>query len=89
MLEVYAFLFSALAQQQEAEYGQQHTYPLIEIEPLAKHEQRAYQYQHGAGGVDGTHNGDGQVFHAIIAKSPTGEHDDALHYDIFMQFPST
>ena len=88
VLEVDAFLLATTAQHQERQDSQCNTSPLPSVQPFAKDQQSAYEYHHRTRGIDGTNDGQRQVFHAKIAQHPTREHDKCLEQHVLMFVPS-
>lgn len=66
----------------ERDDGQQHTYPLIEVEPFAEDEQRSHEGEYGLRRLDGPGDSDGQMFGGEIGTSPRGEYEGRLADDV-------
>ena len=57
VLEVDAFLLSASAKHEERYHGESHANPLVDVQPLAKHEECAHEHHYRARGVYRAYNG--------------------------------
>ena len=75
-----ALALAAARKQIERRDGQQHARPLPGVEPLAVDEHRAEQRQHGACGVDRSHNRERQLLYGEVAAQPRGEHNAAFEH---------
>jgi len=88
LYEIDALLLAAQTEQIEGDDGNDHTYPLVEVQALTEQQQAAQQNDDGTGGVDGAEQGDGQVFHAEVAEYPGAKHDERLEHEQAVQLPA-
>ena len=54
----------------ERHNAEKNTGPLPDVEPLTEDDKRTDENQHGAGGIDGTLNGKGEMLDGKIAQNP-------------------
>ena len=88
VFEIDALLLTRTAQHKERKHGQQHANPLVEVQPLAKHQQGANKHHDGTRGIDGANDGERQVLHAEVAEYPRRKNDERLQQDVLVRLPA-
>ncbi len=86
--ETDTLLLAAHAEHVEGNHGNYHTYPLIQVQALAKQQQAAQQYDDGACRVYRPEQSNWQVLHAEIAENPGAQHDECLEHEQAVLLPA-
>ena len=69
-LEVNVFLLAGAAHQEDRSYGQNDTDPLVGVKPFAEDQHCSNKHEYGSGGIDGTYDGQRQMFQPEISADP-------------------
>ena len=77
-----ALLMPDEAYPHQRDEAQHDTNPLERTGALAKDDERAHKHQNGANGIDGSLNGERQIFDGEIAQQPRSGHYHRLHKQI-------
>ena len=86
MLEVDTFFLAAARKHGKGDDGKYDTNPLIQIQYLAINQQGTHEGHYRSGGIDRSHDGERQVFHAEITEDPAAQYDETLEHDVLVNF---
>ena len=77
-LEINVFLLARTAHQEDRDYGQYDTDPLVGVKPLTEDQHCSHKHKYRSCRIDRSDDGQRQVLQTEISADPRRQHDESL-----------